>query len=82
MNCDALARDRIEGRDDRNDVDSGRLNAESDVGVGTRSNVRATGVNICTSGVVVVGRSKRDKGGIRGILSVSICCYAYLCLLT
>jgi len=32
--------------------------------------VRVIGVNICASGVVV-GRSKRDRGGIRGILSVS-----------
>jgi hypothetical protein len=43
---------------------------------------RTVGVNICASGVVVVGRSKRDKGGIRGILSVSIYYYAYLCILT
>jgi hypothetical protein len=43
---------------------------------------RTVGVNICASGVVVVGRSKRDKGGIRGILPVSLHYYAYLCLLT
>ena len=43
---------------------------------------RTVGVNICTSGVVVVGRSKRCIGGIRGILSVSLHYYAYLCLLT
>jgi len=33
---------------------------------------RAMGVNICASGVVVVVRSKRDKGGRRGILSISM----------
>jgi hypothetical protein len=40
-----------------------------------RGNALAMGVNICTSGVIVVGRSKRVKGGIRGILSVSSTCY-------
>jgi hypothetical protein len=76
MICDELARDRIEGRDDRNDVDSERVN----VGIVRGTSVRATGVNICASGVVV-GRSKRDKGGIRGILTVSLCvliCYSLL----
>jgi hypothetical protein len=77
MVCDVLARDRIDGREDRNDVVSGRSWV-------VRGNViaRTVGVNICASGVVVVGRSKRDKGGIRGILSVSIYYYAYLCILT
>jgi hypothetical protein len=77
MVCDVLARDRIDGREDRNDVVSGRSWV-------VRGNViaRTVGVNICASGVVVVGRSKRDKGGIRGILSVSLRYYAYLCLLT
>jgi hypothetical protein len=75
--CDVLPRDRIEGRDDRNDVVSGRSWV-------VRGSViaRRVGVNICARGVVVVGRSKRDKGGIRGILSVSLRYYAYLCLLT
>jgi hypothetical protein len=76
MICDELASDRIDGRDDRNDVDW------ANVGVVRGSVIaRTVGVNICASGVVV-GRSKRDKGGIRGILSVSLHCYAYLCLLT
>lgn len=42
---------------------------------------RAIGVNICASGVAVVGRSKRVKGGKRGILSISmlvLCCYSSL----
>jgi len=65
MICDVAARDRIEGRDDRNDVDW------TNVGVVRDTSFRAMGVNICASGVVVVGRSKRDKGGIRGILPVS-----------
>jgi hypothetical protein len=77
MICDELARDRIDGREDRNDVDSGRSWV-----VRGNAITRTVGVNICTSGVVVVGRSKRDKGGIRGILSVSLFYYAYLSLLT
>jgi hypothetical protein len=67
MICDVLPRDSIDGREDRNDVDSGRAR----FGI-VRGNALAMGVNICTSGVIVVGRSKRDKGGIRGILSVSL----------
>ena len=71
MICDELARDRIEGRDDRNDVDidTGRANDWMICGDGS---VRVIGVNIWASGVVVVGRSKRDKGGKRGILSISM----------
>jgi len=48
------------------------------VGIVRDTSVRAMGVNICASGVVVViGRSKRAKGGIRGILPVS---FTLLCL--
>lgn len=53
-----------------------------DIGVVRGSTIaRAIGVNICASGVVVAGRSKRDKGGKRGILSISMlvpCCYSLL----
>lgn len=68
MICDVLARDKTEGRDDRNDVDW------ANVGI-VRGNALAMGVkvNICASGVIAVERSKRDKGGIRGILSISLC---------
>lgn len=39
------------------------------------------GVNICASGVVV-GRSKRDRGGIRGILFVRLRALSNYSLLT
>ena len=81
MICDVLplARDNTEGRDDRNDVDSVRVNA----GVVRGSAIAlAIGVNICASGVVVVGRSKRDKGGKRGILSISMLVLCFYSLLT
>jgi len=72
MICDELPSDSTEGRDDRNEGRNDRNDVVwANVGIVRGTSVRAMGVNICASGGVVVGRSKRDKGGIRGILSIS-----------